>query len=285
MSCRIRSYFLMLGIFVATACERNTQSHPDELLAAIGDNKLFLSEIIIPSGLSESDSIAFLKRRINDWIIRQAYYQKALENLDDSDGKIARMVQEYKVTLYIHKYKQLLLRQKVDSVVSPNEVSEYYSKFSDQFLLKQPYVKAFVIIVPASHTKQAELLKLLNNYDEKNIGDLKDICYQNVRYFNLENKWRAWSTVMNEAGVTTSQIAPRNISKGRVFEFPQNETIALIKVIDYIPANSISPIEIVYDDIVNLVLHKRREKFLQKLENEMLQNIIREQKIYRQFSD
>ncbi|HON17688.1 MAG TPA: hypothetical protein PK990_00795 [Salinivirgaceae bacterium] len=277
--------FFSIVIFLLNSCNRNADNPQSEVIAKVGNKSLIMGDIKIPPGLSREDSISLIKQASNEWILRQLYYQKAKENIDENDSIIKKQLEEYKTTLLIHKYKQNLLNEKIDTVIPESEIVEYYEHFKSQFLLKSTIVRAYVIKVPASHTKQAELVQLLNSNREESLGAIKDICYQNARYFNFDIRWRTLSSVLSEAGVSQSQLHRDAVSNGRLYEFDAGDLKVLIKILDIKPAGEITPYEMAYNEIKTLLLFKRREKFLLKLENELFQNAIRKGDIYRKFPD
>jgi hypothetical protein len=251
-------------------CQGRTGEPNQTEIARYGDEILTLNQIGVPQNISQQDSIDFIKRKVNEWIVRQALAEKAFENIDDKS--LENKVIEYKKTLYIHQYKQKLVEQKVDTMVSIRQIEEYFNKFGEEFRLSFPLVKAWVIMIPVSMTNQEGFLKYLRSDDENIVGDLKELCFQSARYFNFNTNWRTLPSVLSEASLTIQSISGDNLAKGKIFQFKRNEMEVFVKIIDLLKAGDKPPLESVTYQIKEIIVQKRKEQFLNRLENDLLQN-------------
>jgi hypothetical protein len=253
-------------------CEQDGKAVKQTEIARFGNGVLTLNQINVPQNLSAQDSLDFIKKKANEWIIRQAMAEKAFENIDDNDKSLENKVNEYRTTLYIHNYKQKLVDQKVDTMVSIRQIEEYFNKYGDEFRLSFPLVKAWVIMVPVSMTNQEVLLKYLRSSDDNILGDLKELCFQSARYFNFDTNWRTLPSILSETSLTIQTINGDNLGKEKIFQFKRNEIEIFVKIIDFLRAGDKPPLESVSNQIKEIIIQKRKEQFLNRLENDLLQN-------------
>ncbi len=256
--------------FLMVKCQGTSSEAKQTEIARFGNEVLTLNQFIIPKNLSQQDSIDFIKRKANDWIIQQAMAEKAFENIEDNS--LENKVSEYRKTLYIHQYKQKLVDQKVDTIVSILQIEDYFNKFGEEFRLSYPLVKAWVIMVPISMTNQEEFQRLLRSENEDVVGDLKELCFQSARHYNFDTNWRTLSSILSESALTVQSISSDNLGKGKVFQFKRNEIEVFVKIIDFLKAGDRPPLESVSNQIKEIIIQKRKELFLNRLENDLLQN-------------
>jgi len=259
-------------------CDKKQDSKTRTELARFEGEVLTLEEIIIPKNLSQQDSIEFVKKQTNEWLIRQAYAKKAFENIDDKDQILEQKINEYKKTLYIHEYKQRLLEQKIDTIVSLRQIEDYYNKYGDEFRLTNPLIKAWVIIVPVSMPNLNQLMQYLHSDNESVIGDLKELCFSSARYYNFNDDWRPLHNLLNETSLTAQTINNDNIYKGKIFSIKRNEIELLIKINNHLKTGDKPPIESVSKQIKEIIIQKRKELFFNRLENELLQSVSEQNK-------
>jgi len=68
--------------------------------------------------------------------------QKAEENLTNEENTIYnKLVQDYKQSLLVNGYKERLIQQQLDTVISEDEIEEYYNSNSNNFRLNEELIK------------------------------------------------------------------------------------------------------------------------------------------------
>lgn len=270
--------FFVTGLLFI-ACNKPDQTVGKKELARYDNTVLTQDQIKIPDFYNADDSIAFVKKKINEWIIRQALAEKAFENISDEDKSIEQQVNEYRTTLYIHAYKQLLLNQQINDNIPTEQINEYYNKFKDELKLSQPIVKAQVIQISISNTNKEQILRLMNSESEKALASLKEICYNNSQHYNLNSEWKTLAELLNETSLNTQIINTINICKGKIYNHIQSETEILVKIVDLKKVGEYPPLEYVSEKIKEILLRKRKEQFLTKLENDLVHNANYQKKV------
>ncbi len=260
-------------------CNQKQKTTTKTEIARFGDDVLNIEQIVFPANLTQQDSIEFIKKQTNDWLIRQAFAKKAFENIEDKDNVLEQKINDYKKTLYIHEYKQLLIEQKVDTLVTLQQIEEYYSKYGEEFRLTTHLVKAWVIMIPISMPNQNELMQYLRSDKESVIGDLKEICFKSARYFNFDNNWRPLHMLLNEASITAQTLNNDNVWKNKIISVKRDEFEIIIKINDFLKIGEKPPIESVSEQIKEIIIRKRKDQFFSRLENDLLQSVKENSKI------
>ncbi len=103
----------------------------------MGTKQLLTSDVagVIPAGSSKEDSIRMLDDYIRKWIRQELMIQKAEENLSPDQKNLSRELLEYRNSLIIYKYKNELMRQRMDTTVTSEQIEEYYLNNIENFNL------------------------------------------------------------------------------------------------------------------------------------------------------
>src|SRR5690606_24806390 len=96
---------------------------------------------VVPPGVSGNDSIQLVQAYIEQWVRQQALLHHARRNVNINSEQLERQVEEYRNGLIVYEYEQALVSQKLDTVVTDEEIQQYYRTREELFTLKQPIFK------------------------------------------------------------------------------------------------------------------------------------------------
>ena len=94
-------------------------------MAKVGESVFTLDDLraSMPVGLSSDDSIEQAASIVQAWMNQRLMYDKARFNLDEAQLNIDRQVEKYRQELFIFEYEKEIIRQKLDTLVTQEEVS------------------------------------------------------------------------------------------------------------------------------------------------------------------
>jgi len=97
-------------------------------VARVNEVYLFESDLkgIIPPGTSAKDSLMLTRSYIDSWIRKQLIVRQAMNNLSEDQLEFSKQLDNYKNSLIIYAYENTLVRQKLDTLVSDEEIENYY---------------------------------------------------------------------------------------------------------------------------------------------------------------
>lgn len=233
------------------------------VLARVGGNVLLAEDIkFIEASGNAGDSLEYVKLYVDRWIKKQLMLQKAELNLSDDQKNIEKMVSDYRASLLIYKYQQEMLHQKMDTAVKNNEMMKYYEMYKSDFILDSAIVKARVVKAPLGFNQLNGLRKMIKHDDLEQIAQLENLCFQNKIFYHLTSEWLTLSSL--------NSIYP---GKGDFFRYaPYHEKtdsafVYLLYVSSFKLANDTVPFEFTTEKIKELILRKRKVKFIKDLEN------------------
>ncbi len=78
-------------------------------------------------GISDADSAVFVQNYINKWAKKELMFQKAEDNITtELKNEIEKQLEETRINLVIYEYQRQMMLQKMDTVISDEELENYY---------------------------------------------------------------------------------------------------------------------------------------------------------------
>ena len=191
-------FILWIGLTIIQCS--NTKNLKDKLIAQVGENKLYQHELaeIIPGNLDKSDSTIMADDYIKKWVKQQLVIQKANENLTPQQKDVNKELMDYRNSLIIYKYKNELMKQRMDTTVSDEQIEKYYTTHPENFNLNKNIVKAIFLKIPNEVADPKLLKSMVENTSEEGLDDLREYCLQYAKRFDIFiNNWVDFEVIKN----------------------------------------------------------------------------------------
>ena len=258
-------------------------------MAKVGESELFASDLsdIIPTDMGEKDSALIAGDYIEKWVKFELLIQKANENLTPAQKNVARELREYRNSLIIYKYKNELIKQRMDTMVSESQIEDFYDSNTDNFKLNKNIVKAIFIKIPNDVANPSLLKSLIADTSDEGLNELKEYCLQYAKGFDIfMDNWVDFETVKNNIPQEIDDVE-RFLSRNNQIELNDSNYYYLVKIQDYKLKNDLGPLEFVKNNIKKLILNKRKIEFLKEVEENIYKEGIRQNKfrIYNNGTD
>ena len=199
-------YFILLIMSLLSGCAYFTSSSPgNSVIAKVGDEILLRKELAatLPRGITKADSVNQAKDYIQRWVREKLMLKMAEENLSDEQKDVQRELDEYRTSLIIHRYKQQLINQKLDTTLTDADIRQFYDLHPEKFILDQNIVKAIYIEVPKIEAKSDQLKRWMNASDDKSRMELEKYSFQYATKFDYFNEqWIDFSQIRSRMPVS-----------------------------------------------------------------------------------
>lgn len=277
-------WFFIFGILVF-GCNPNNDPGK-KVIAEVGIKQLFVSDMagVIPAETSKEDSIRLADEYIRKWVKQELMIQKAEENLSPDQKNLTRELQEYRNSLIIYKYKNELMKQRMDTTVTSEQIEEYYLNNIENFNLTRNIVKAIFIKVPSEVANPTLLKNYCNDTSKEGLSGLREYCVQYAKSFDLFNEsWVDFEVVVKNIPKEISE-PEQFLHRNNRIEVSDSNYYYLVSIQDYRLINDEAPMDYVKENIKNLILNRRKIEFLKLLEDNVYTEGIRQNKfkIYKQ---
>ncbi len=276
-----RSQFLFVALMpLLISCQLidNREKVP---LARVGNETLTLQELmsVIPDDIAQEESLLLAEDYIHKWIRHELLIRKAEENLSPSQRDVNKELKEYRNSLIIYRYKKELLQSKMDTLVSDEEITDFYSENKDNFILSNNLVKAVYVKIPLSISRPDQVKAYCDLAAGDGIRELQDYCLKNAESYEIHtNEWVDARTVFRKLPGIDPEETTGLLRKSNFHEQKDQDYYYLISVLGYRLKGNVAPLEYVKENIRNLILNKRRIEFLKKIEDDIYTEGLRKQK-------
>ena len=125
-------YYLAIGMILMLSllsCQNKNVDNNDRVVASVYGKNLYHSDLqdVVYEGMTPADSIMRVKAFIKEWVVKQLVIHQAEKNLDATELDFSKQLEDYRNSLIIYKYESQLFEQKLDTIVSDEEIANYIS--------------------------------------------------------------------------------------------------------------------------------------------------------------
>lgn len=270
---RLCLFSLVLALsFGLSSCDLFMKSSKLEgdVLARVGENYLYTADLeeVIPLGTDSLDSISLAQQHINKWVENQLLLQKAELNLKEDQTEFEKKIEDYRSSLIIYAYEQELVRQKLDTNVSDQEIKAYYEDNPDNFQLKRYVVKAKLIKVDKQAPKLKKVRKWLVDEQPEDHAQLEEYCLQFSSLCLLDDQWMFFDELIRMAPIETIDVETY-LRNNKFVEIESEQFFYFLLFIDYRLKNDLSPLELESDRIRKVIINKRKLSLLEKMRKDL----------------
>lgn len=257
---------IFLLSFSIIRCENNS-INKGKLLAEVYSNYFYEKDLSerMPKNLTPEDSLKFKNKIISQWIETKLILHNAHINLSSEEKDISEKIENYANFLLIQKYKQKLIKEKLNTDVSISELKEYYDKYTNNFILKRHIVKALFIKISNSNPQLNNIRILVKSKKDNDFLLLENYCTVHADIFqNYDENWIYFETIDNQLPEKLKDKT--RVIKNNYFETTDSAHIYFLQIYDYRLPSDFIPFSFVENDIKNIIINKRKIKFAKQLE-------------------
>ncbi len=258
-----------------------TELFKGEVVARIGEHRLHRSQLesYIPAGVSPEDSAALAQQYIRAWAEDLLLLDMAEEQLSKEEKDVTDELESYRRALLKYRYEQLYINQRLDTLVTDEEVSAYYKANPDKFVLERPVVKARYMIIPADSRSLKEIRKKMSSDDDTEVLEAESLAFTAaIKYADSSDTWMDIITLAQELG-TDSRILTGAI-KNRFAELPdESGNLRIAYIVDMVQQGKTAPEDYCAGRIRDIILNARKHALSAGLEEDLLEDARRNNKL------
>ncbi|MDO6821035.1 peptidyl-prolyl cis-trans isomerase [Zobellia sp. 1_MG-2023] len=283
----VRCWAVMATLSLFVGCGSFLAKDEPGYLARVGENYLYREDVakLLAKGISKEDSASFVTNYINNWASKQLLLEKAKINLPEE--KLAAydvLVSDYRTDLYTRAYKEALVQQGGDTVISASQLNGFYEREKENFKLKEKIVKLRFVELPTQFLNKDDVISKLKRFKKDDISYLDSIGVQFKKLNFNDSIWVSATRIIEEIPPLTFENANKHLKKSQFFELEDANGVYLAKVTDVLDVNDVAPLSFIEPTIKQVLLSRRKLDYLRKLETEIIDEAIKEKEfeVYEQ---
>ena len=241
-------------------------------IARVYDQYLYPEDIdgLTQEGINSSDSADISERYVKSWINKKLLISQASSKIDFDEAALARKILDYRYALIVHEFKQYYINQHLDKDVSDQEIETYYKEHEDNFQLKQNIMRGIFIKVPNEAPRINKISNLIRSKKAEDIEELKSYCFQFAAYHQLDQEiWQNFEDVIRNTPMVSIVNQEQYLKQNKYVETSDQNFSYFMYIHEYKISDQNSPLEFVRDDIINIILNKRKITLSDQLEAEI----------------
>lgn len=249
----------------------------DKPIASVYNSHLYKKDIanLIPKESKGKDSVLIVKSIISNWAIQQLLKRKAEENLSVEDNaRYAKLVQDYKQSLLINSYKERLVKQQLDTLVSESEIESYYKINRKNFRLNEELIKIKYLHFGNDFLEQKKIIKLFksNKYEDLITLENQEL---NFKALNLnDSTWIKVKDVLLKIPKFRENPKEFLLKKSKFIQKKDSLGLYLVAVKNVLKRNDIAPLNYITPTIKQMILHKRKLELIREIEKTIVNDAI-----------
>jgi hypothetical protein len=274
-------YLAYTLFFTLVACDYIKKPQEPESVARVGDDFLFRSDLqnLVPNGTSKEDSIAIVKSFIDRWATQKLLFEAAELNLtNEKVDELNQLIKQYKVDLFTNAYLEELIIRKVDTIVSNDEINQYYEANKQFFKNPNELVKLRYINLVKENPKFEKIRAKFNSFTPKDKNELAEMAIQFKSYAFNDSIWVDINQVYEKLPFINADNKSKYVSNGMSYQFPDSTTVWMVKIKQVLPKDSPTPLQFLRPTIKQVIINKRKVELLQTIENEITNDAFKNNK-------
>ncbi len=256
-----------------TACEWVEHVMSGEVVASVGKTRLYRSELdkALPGGLSAEDSTRLARQYINIWASDIIFQEVAEQQLSEAELDVTKELDDYRKSLLKYRYEQRYVNDRLDTLVTPAQIEDYYRQHPDKFVLQVPAVKAdFLCIAPDSPSLKDFRSSMVSD-DVAQMQFTDSLAWSSaIKYENFGGRWIDMTVLAREFGIEYAALMA--FRKGDWIEYSGDTGLLYLAYLrEFVPAGRLAPIEYATPLIRDILLSIRKRELVSTLEQDLLE--------------
>lgn len=245
-----------------------------EVVARVGEHKLHRSQLesYIPAGVSPEDSAGLAARYITAWAENLLLMDMAEEQLSKEEKDVSGELEEYRRTLLKYRYEQLYINQRLDTLVTDEEIEQYYTDNPQKFSLERPVLKARYLVIPADARGLKNLRRKMSSDDDAEVTEAEQLALTAaIKYADLSDTWMDAISLAQELGTDYKTLL--GAIRNQWAELPDDAgNLRLAYIVEMVPEGRTAPLDYCRERIRDRILSARKHTLQIQLEQSLLED-------------
>lgn len=277
----MKTYFLIFITALFGSCQffnvQQKEERKDQPIASVYDSYLYLKDIadFIPKNSTAYDSVLIVRNNINTWAKHELLKRKAEENAThDEQSKYNKLVEDYRQSLLINSYKERIIKQQLDTVISENELTAYYKNNKKNFKLNEELIKIKYVHFGKDVLEQKRVIQLFKSASYEDLIMLENRAL-NFKALNLNDSiWIRVKDVLLKIPKFRENHKEFLLKKSKFIQKEDSLDLYLVAVKDVLKRNDVAPLHYIAPTIKQLILHKRKLGLIREIEKTFINDAI-----------
>ncbi len=241
----------------------------DILLAKVYNKPLYLSDLdgMIPRSATPTDSSLIVNSFTERWVRENLMLYEAERNIP-KDLNIDKLVRDYRASLILHNYEKQITETQLDSMISDDEIMEYYNQYEGHFQLETSIMRCKFMKLPSDAPDLAKAEKMWEEMKDGSSKKLENYCEENAITYQLEDS--IWVNKDELASEFPKDVLS-SMKEGKEFKQKKEDYVYYVRVMEVQSKNNEPPLSYIRNQVSKFILHNRKLELVNKMREELYQ--------------
>lgn len=250
--------------------------HDDRVVARVYSKKLYESQVLkfIPPGSSPEDSAALARQYINAWAGELIMNAMADKQLSKKEKDVTKELEEYRTALLKYRYEQHYIEDRLDTVVTDEQIAAHYENNAKLYTLDVPIVKGAYIRIPAGSPNKDMLKKMMSSKKDEDRILLDSLSFTLAdKYTRYSDKWIDIVVLARDFGMDYGTLL--GARRGDFIELEDEQGMEHVAYIGgFIGGGKVPPLEYCEEKIRDVIIGQRKYVLSSTLEQALLDDAL-----------
>ena len=265
------TFLFLLFIILVSSCRNTGFNNSDTVLARAYDTYLYSSDLdgLVPAGLTVSDSLSICRNYIDNWVKNQLLLYQAEKNLTDEQKDFSHQLEDYRNSLIIYEYESELIRQSNDTLVTDEEIENYYRANQQNFKLNDIIVRVVFARVQGKSPKRERIKDLVNSELQEDRDSLEFYCLRYAEdYEIIDENWAVFDEFLMR--VPLEVVNPETyLNNNKFVRLQVEDDYFYVNFLEFRLSESISPLALERNNIKSIIFNMRKRMLISAMKKEI----------------
>ena len=201
----------------------------------------------LTAGISPTDSARVANEYIRQWAIDIIEYEVAKDQVNKD---IEQLVEDYRRSLYLYEYEQLLVSQRMPQDVADSLLLSFYDTHKHELLLREMILKGVLVIIPKDAPNLIDLRRHLVRLDDsESLEWLEKFVYQYaVGYELFVDNWKVCDEILAFLPIEKRELG-KLLRENKHIELEDSLNTYFLEIVEFYPSGSVMPFDYARWDI------------------------------------
>ncbi len=255
----------------------NSSSKKEKVIAKVYETKLYEEDFqrIFPKNISKKDSAVVARNLINSWAKQQLLLLKSKVNMPSENVELENLVIKYREDLFINSFKEALIKQKLDTIVTKEQIVSYYNENKESFKINEELLKFKYIRIEKNNKNKSQLRRLLVSNGKNDLYLLSEEEAQFSSSFLSDSIWIRYKDVLNKLPILKNHKKEKLIKPSNFIQKTDSLGLYYIYIKEVLSKNEIAPVRYISKIIKQMILHKRKLELVNTIEEVLVDDAIK----------
>ena len=269
-------FLLLLPALLGSCNAISSLVHDDQVVAKVGKNKLYKSEVerFIPNLTSAADSARLAEQYINTWAMDLLYLDVAERELSKGELDVSAELENFRRSLLKYRYEQRYIIDRLDTLITDEQIRSYYEAHESDFELKRPVLKFRFVDVMKDSPNINAILRMMTSQEYDDVQRADTLAKSTaLRWFDSSDTWMDANEVAKYFGLEYTQLL--SLLWGDTIRYePADRADLMFAYVTDIRRSGPAPLEYCAPRIRDILMSARKHDLMNSLERDLLENAL-----------